>query len=350
MTLHTADHSRRGVCRFVAWLCGLALMLMGNDCRAVHFGEVLEPGQFRPVGRVLLVGQDGKTVSHGTGTLIAPDIVLTVGHVVVDALTPQHIRFEIAGMPRSPISAVAYRVHPEYYSGGVPRVLNATGNDVALVRLATPVPGITEFYRLAESAPAVGTITSVIGYGQTERKETTISLDDVKRRKGELKCLALDHGYLLFGAGGSRFQRTDHGDSGGPLLRPIEGGHEIVAVVQGRSKLSNVRDLVSDEYGYYVSIAAHRAWLVRTMAQLNAVDVNVDTLFYAIRTEQNSALPALNLNQLRVLAKLQTPDQRLFELIGPRGSSDPLPKGFVELVLNQKAPTPVRLIKFTQSK
>src|SRR5262245_58806115 len=89
----------------------------GTDDR-VRVGD--RPGPWQAVGQVN--GASYRSISRCTGTLIAPDVVITAAHCLIDAikgtpLPPHQIHF-LAGPPNAPLkthaNAKCLRFHPEY--------------------------------------------------------------------------------------------------------------------------------------------------------------------------------------------------------------------------------------------
>jgi hypothetical protein len=111
----------------------------------------------------------GSTTSFGSGTLIAPDWVLTAAHVADDATA---ISFTIGGVK---YAAAEWFVYPSW-TGNL-----LAGYDVGLVKLATPVAGVAPAVRYTglEEFGAVGTM---IGYGLTGTGRTGATALDGRKR------------------------------------------------------------------------------------------------------------------------------------------------------------------------
>lgn len=317
---------------FACWLACSGTSL------AIHFGEPLNADQHPSVGKIVLVDDSGKPISTGTGTLIAPDLVLTVAHVVIKARTPYQISFQLDADPKTDYRGMAYRIHPEYYGltsygpDSKSLAVRSQASDVAIVRLIRPVPGINEFFGLSSSTPARSSGATVVGYGQDESKKGG------RRRSGSLKFLALKHDYLMFGTGGGRFQRCDHGDSGGPLLVQQGERTEIVALVHGGVDHSEFKHLVSDEYGLYVSVSNHLPWIERTKAELGRIPNSDAEYVFAIRNVIDEVMPALSLDQFVAMLKAGTPAVRMLQHIVDRGASDPIPEDLAKAFVKEGFP------------
>jgi hypothetical protein len=319
-------------------LFAAVIVLLPGSVHAVHFGEALPPNEHPTVGQILLVDDQGAALTYGTGTLIAPDIVLTAAHVVVPAKSPFHIVFQMDSLPDDSFRGLAYRIHPDYYNlrgtstSNRSMQLAAIASDVAVVRLLRPVAGIETFYSIAGNAPPAGVKATVIGYGKNEKKEGGV------RRIGSLRFTAPHRDYLLFSAGSDRFQRTDFGDSGGPVLFQAGDRTQIIALVQGGSVLSEFKHLVSDEYGHYVSMSQHAGWVERATSELNAIPAGLDEYVYILRRETDAEMPACSGVQLAALADIGTPMTRLLSRMIVRGASDPVPAPILKACLEAGLP------------
>jgi trypsin len=175
------------------------------------------------------------------GTLIAPDRVLTAGHCVED-MRISELRLYVGARTRRrggyrydgvAVRAVDAATHPLYrpLDGGGPL------NDVAILRLATPVPNVPPV-RLATPAEAAlatsGAVATVIGWGVTKTDLQRAPLA-TGLQQGDLRILGDRSCNRVYGQDGSyrrsvmlcaRSRNADRrpntspcvGDSGGPLV------------------------------------------------------------------------------------------------------------------------------------
>jgi hypothetical protein len=121
------------------------------------------------VGRINVSTPSGNYI--GSGTLIASNWVLTAGHVVDDVTAAT---FSIGG---TVYTAESWRAHSKWNGD----LLN--GNDIALIKLATEIGGITPAERYTGSGEylAVGT---AVGYGMTGTGLTGAVTFDGQKRAG----------------------------------------------------------------------------------------------------------------------------------------------------------------------
>lgn len=96
-------------------------------------------------------------IGGGTGTLIAPNWVITAGHVAAGSSS---LTFFVNGTSYSSAAGGIF-VNPGYNSGDL-----GNGRDLALVRLNSNVAGVTP-YSLYTSQDEIGKVGVGVGFGQT---------------------------------------------------------------------------------------------------------------------------------------------------------------------------------------
>ena len=191
--------------------CGVEDERVGAEAAAIQGGarDASDPA----VGMVWIEGG-----GFCSGTLIAPDVVLTAGHCVEDAIAAFETGSGGAGAPdvgEEPIAGfVAHAVidqvaHPSYRSEDA--CPNSTF-DVGLVRLARPITSVKPL-AIAARPPARDATCRTVGYGVHNSSVTRMTVE--QKRSATERVLAVD---------GTSVKVTrksgivDHGDSGGPLL------------------------------------------------------------------------------------------------------------------------------------
>jgi protease YdgD len=203
-----------------------ALPASALDLERRRMLNAAESAPWRGVGRINVVTPLGDSMC--TGTLIAEDLVLTAAHCVIDRFSrrpykPDTVSFVAGwrlGQKVAESKAKAIAVHPGY--NAAPKMpgtqdLKDIGSDMALIRLARPIPAArAAFFHVAEAAEP-GVSLTLISY-RRDRPDALTRQEgcNVVGREGPVLELGCE---VIFGASGSA------------LFAEHDGQMEVVAVL-----------------------------------------------------------------------------------------------------------------------
>lgn len=191
--------------------------------RTTHAADSGADSDLAPVGALTQWVNCRFAGSFCTGTLIRTDWVLTAAHCLEDA-TPSRTLFFVGSDATDPASGafyevLAFTVHPGYNH-------RTLANDIALIRLQSPVDGVTPIpFNVEDLSPYQGRQLQQVGFGAIEGVQE--SGGGVKRTH-LLSLTKLGDNWFDSAYNGAS---TCFGDSGGPTLMTIGGTWSIVGVI-----------------------------------------------------------------------------------------------------------------------
>lgn len=173
------------------------------------------------VGRLDIRGK-----GYCSGTLIAPDLVLTAAHCVYDKQTkalhdPQTLSFRAGLRDGTAIAerTVSQIAVTEQFVPGAALTLDQVRHDVALLRLAKPIVSSDADPFILHSGQVVGTTVSVTSYGQGRSEALS--------RQRRCNIVAAEDDLMAFDCD------VTFGSSGAPVFAQVGSRGRIVSVISG---------------------------------------------------------------------------------------------------------------------
>jgi trypsin len=196
----------------------------------------------------------GSAKGRCTGVVLAQNVVLTAAHCIVPG-EKLWVGDNVGGgsqtLAPSRISAVDEIVsHPQFSRG------DAGSPDLAILKLATPLPDRFIPATLGSRHLAEGDNLIAAGYGKASAEETRPAL---VLRMVLLQVTRAFRGWAILTATSEDRAVGAPGDSGGPLFA-YRGMHTLVGLIVS----------VSDKRTRAVALGAHYSWIKETQERLSA--------------------------------------------------------------------------------
>jgi secreted trypsin-like serine protease len=256
--------------RVAALVASVLSLSAVSGAQAIVGGRVVQAGDPARAFTLQVAAGRGQLCS---GAAIEPDLILTAAHCL-----SQGGRIAVSSIGsdgnarRHPVAGFA--VHPSFVSGLTPH--RQPGTDLALVRLAAPLPPDMATVS-AGSSPWTGEALAIAGFGLGEERRSGSAR---RLRQADLVsigpytstntvAIAADPAGLgsTAGAGACR------GDSGGPVFRP--GGGLVGVVSWSSGPLKQARRSVCGGITSFTPVAEHQGWIAEAAGRLRRGETQV---------------------------------------------------------------------------
>ena len=207
-----------------------------------------------------------------SGAVIAPDLVLTAAHCLMEPAVYRVVVVDRSFRQRS-LRAVAAAIHPAFVPGTTPRT--QPGVDLAILKLERPLgPDFMPLDPHRTSRVGTGEAVMLAGFGvvaegqkrtaRTLRQTNLVSLGPMQVMNRVLVVADSERLAATTGAGACR------GDSGGPILAPAAGGYQLLGIVSWSSGALGTREITAcGGLTAVTPIAEHVRWISEGAAALN---------------------------------------------------------------------------------
>jgi secreted trypsin-like serine protease len=207
-----------------------------------------------------------------SGAVIAPEIVLTAAHCLMGGGSISVVSLDTRFKARRQM-VVAVLPHPSFVPGTTPRT--QPGTDLALLRLAQPLPGDIQPLTLGGGLWQGEAIT-MAGYGlSAENNKSTarrlretqlVNAGNYTTQNTVKVAVDVENRGETPGAGACR------GDSGGPVLRGGSRSRDLVGIVSWSSgPLKTQAKRICGGFTAITPISDYRGWITEGSARLRAL-------------------------------------------------------------------------------
>ncbi len=246
-----------------------------------------EPEFAEPTTAALLQGLDPETALVAcSATLIGCDTAITTGHCFnVNAALRRTLFFQHAGFYEIE-AAVRHPVYAAFYEQGIGDYYEVTRQeDIALIKLVTPVSGITPSPINATQTPGPETPGRVVGFGRDPLTEVSSFQQNMGiKRSGSMTLAACQDPTLspwdvlcwdpstVIGDPGTDVS-TCNVDSGGPLFVDQAGLKVVAGITKGA--IQPTGSCIPPVEAFDTNVFRHHEWIEQTVADLGGVDLSI---------------------------------------------------------------------------
>jgi protease YdgD len=183
------------------------------------------PAPLAAVGLLDLAG-----AASCSGTLIAPDLVLTAGHCLMGDVDKTELSGALISFhpgrspglpPPEPVQGRIAAAHP-IYGFGIGTAAARMGFDFGLLRLEAPIPSEVAVPLIMGPLPSLGDRLVIAGYRG--------GVGSIARQRS-CEVIEANHAFVALGC------EVDSGESGSPMMRITDAGPEVVGVLANKGRI-----------------------------------------------------------------------------------------------------------------